>query len=71
MYATDSLCCSLQNGVDSMARSIEKQRSLDDVADKSKTCDLTEIADPGHCRVVTLPDTIDPTNKVFPTPFLC
>jgi hypothetical protein len=54
-----------------MARSIEKQRSLDDVADKSKTCDLTEIADPGHCRVVTLPDTIDPTNKVFPTPFLC
>lgn len=54
----------IHNGVDSMARSIEKQRSLDDVADKSKTCDLTEIADPGHCRVVTLPDTIDPTNKV-------
>ncbi|CAK8563731.1 unnamed protein product [Lathyrus sativus] len=51
------------NGVDSMARIIEKQRSLDDVADKSKT-DLTEIVDPVHCRVVTLPDTTDPTNKV-------
>lgn len=53
-----------------MARIIEKQRSLDDVADKSKT-DLTEIVDPVHCRVVTLPDTTDPTNKVFLTPFFC
>ncbi|XP_057415729.1 topless-related protein 2 [Lotus japonicus] len=50
------------NGVDSMARSLEKQRSLDD---KSKTCELTEIVDPAHCRTVALPDSAaDPTNKV-------
>lgn len=53
-----------------MARIIENQRSLDDVADKSKT-NLTEIVDPVHCRVVTMPDTTDPTNKVFLTSFLC
>lgn len=51
-----------------MARSLEKQRSLDD---KSKTCELTEIVDPAHCRTVALPDSAaDPTNKVFPTTFL-
>lgn len=53
-----------------MARSIEKQRSLDD-ADKSKTWELAEIIDPVHCRVVTLPDSTDPTNKVFPTLLFC
>ncbi|KAJ1383310.1 WD40/YVTN repeat-like-containing domain superfamily [Sesbania bispinosa] len=49
------------SAVDSMARSIEKQRSLDD---KSKTWELTEIVDPVHCRMVSLPDSTDPTNKV-------
>jgi hypothetical protein len=66
MHATDLFCYSPQNGVDSVARSTEKQISLDDVANKSKTSDLTEIVDPVHCRVVTLPETTDPTNKVFP-----
>ncbi|CAJ2653964.1 unnamed protein product [Trifolium pratense] len=54
----------IPNGVDSVARGIEKQISLDDIANKSKTSDLTEIVDPGNCRVVTLPETTDPTNKV-------
>jgi hypothetical protein len=67
MHATDLFCYSLQNGVDSVARSVEKQISLDDVANKSKTSDLTEIVDPVHCRVVTLPETTDPINKVLPT----
>ncbi|CAI8610702.1 unnamed protein product [Vicia faba] len=53
----------ISNGVDSMDRIIGKQRSLGDVPDKYKT-DLTEIVDPVQCRVVTLPDTTDPTNKV-------
>lgn len=52
-----------------MTRSMEKKRSLDDIAENSKTCELTEIVDPVHCRVVTLPDSSDPTNKVFPTLF--
>lgn len=54
-----------------MARSIEKQRSMEDVADKSKSSELTEIVDPVHCRVVTLPDTTGPTNKVYLMLFQC
>ncbi|KAK7329494.1 hypothetical protein VNO77_23664 [Canavalia gladiata] len=52
------------SGVDSMARSIERKRSLDDVSDNSKAWELTEIVDPIQCRTVTMPDSIDPTNKV-------
>jgi hypothetical protein len=71
MHATDLFCYSPQNGVDSVARSTEKQISLDDVANKSKTSDLTEIVDPVHCWVVTLPETTDPTNKVYSLPLFC
>lgn len=53
-----------QNGVDSMARSMEKPRALDDVNDKMKPWQLTEIMDPAHCRMVTMPDSADATNKV-------
>ncbi|XP_061349149.1 topless-related protein 2 [Gastrolobium bilobum] len=53
-----------KSGVDSMARSTEKQTSLDDVADKSKARELVEIVDPVHCRTLTMPDSNDPTNKV-------
>ncbi|KAI9122848.1 hypothetical protein K1719_005737 [Acacia pycnantha] len=52
------------NGGDSSARSIEKQRSLDDVSDKSKPWELSEIGDPSQCRTVTMPDSTDPANKV-------
>lgn len=66
MCRSDSFCHLFQNGVDYTARSIEKQRSLDDVSDKSKPWELTEIVDPAQCRTVTMPDSIDSTNKVFP-----
>ena len=59
-----------QNGVDSMARSVEKPRALDDVNDKMKPVQLTEIMDPAHCRMVTMPDSADATNKVPSTPGL-
>ncbi|XP_061369331.1 topless-related protein 2-like isoform X1 [Gastrolobium bilobum] len=52
------------NGVDSMARSIEKKRSLDNLSDKAKACELREIVDPAQCRTVTMPDSMGPTNKV-------
>ncbi|TKY72557.1 Topless-related protein 2 [Spatholobus suberectus] len=50
------------SGVDSMR--IERKRSLDDVSDKSKGWESTEIVDPVQCRTVTMPDNMDPTNKV-------
>ncbi|KAG9459547.1 hypothetical protein H6P81_004055 [Aristolochia fimbriata] len=55
---------SVLNGVDPMARSIEKQRVLEETADKAKPWKLTEVTDPAHCRVVTLPDNTDPPSKV-------
>ncbi|KAJ1443545.1 WD40/YVTN repeat-like-containing domain superfamily [Sesbania bispinosa] len=54
-----------KNGVDSMARSLEKKKSLDDVFDKSKALELKEIVDPVQCQIATMPDGIGgPTNKV-------
>ncbi|XP_051144983.1 topless-related protein 2-like isoform X2 [Andrographis paniculata] len=52
-----------QNSIDSMSRSMEKARALDDV-DKIKPCQLTEIVDPTQCRMVTMPESTDGTNKV-------
>lgn len=54
-----------QNGVDSMARSMEKPRALEDANDKMKPWQLAEIVDPAHCRMVTMPDSADATNKVI------
>ncbi|KAK4484110.1 hypothetical protein RD792_011330 [Penstemon davidsonii] len=50
--------------LDSMARSIEKPRTLDNVNDKMKSWQLTEIVDPAQCRMVTMPDSTDAANKV-------
>ncbi|CDP17223.1 unnamed protein product [Coffea canephora] len=52
------------NGVDSMSRSMEKPRTLDDVNDKMKPWQLAEIVDPVHCRMVTMPESTDAGNKV-------
>ncbi|KAL2514904.1 Topless-related protein 3 [Forsythia ovata] len=52
------------NGVDSMARSMEKPRILDDVTDKSKPWQLNEILDPVQCRMVNMPDSTDSGHKV-------
>ncbi|GMP60392.1 hypothetical protein CsSME_00023279 [Camellia sinensis var. sinensis] len=51
------------NGVDPMARNMEKPRTLDDVTDKTKPWQLAEIIDPAQCRQVTMPD-MDAVNKV-------
>ncbi|XP_059648466.1 topless-related protein 3-like [Cornus florida] len=55
---------SLLNGVDPLARSMEKPRTLDDVTDKTKPWQLAEIMDPVQCRLVTMPDSTDAANKV-------
>ncbi|XP_057466216.1 topless-related protein 3-like isoform X2 [Actinidia eriantha] len=47
------------NGVDPMARSVEKPRTLDDVADKTKPWQLAEITDPAQCRLVAMPESPD------------
>ncbi|CAK9134797.1 unnamed protein product [Ilex paraguariensis] len=52
------------NGVDPMGRSMEKARNLDDVTDKTKPWQLTEIVEPVQCRLVTMPDSTDTANKV-------
>ncbi|KAI3752557.1 hypothetical protein L2E82_24591 [Cichorium intybus] len=52
------------NGVDSVGQSMEKQRSLDDVTEKVKPWKLTEIVDAAQCRLVTMPDSSDTSNKV-------
>ncbi|XP_057429442.1 topless-related protein 2-like [Lotus japonicus] len=53
-----------KNGFDSMARSTEKKRSFDDVSDRSRAWELAEIVDPVQCRMVTVPDSMGPLNKV-------
>ncbi|XP_011622359.1 protein TPR1 [Amborella trichopoda] len=54
----------LMNGVDPSARSTDKPRVLDDIPEKAKPWELTEILDPILCRVVTMPDSTDPAGKV-------
>ncbi|XP_028069728.1 topless-related protein 2-like isoform X6 [Camellia sinensis] len=54
----------LPNGVDPMARNMEKPKTLDDVTDKTKPWQLAEIIDPAQCRQVTMPDSMDAVNKV-------
>ncbi|XP_047324935.1 topless-related protein 3-like isoform X1 [Impatiens glandulifera] len=55
---------SVLNGVDAMARSMERPRILDDATDKSKPWQLTEIVDPVQCRTVTMPESADAPRKV-------
>lgn len=52
-----------------MARSTEKKRSFDDVSDRSRAWELAEIVDPVQCRMVTVPDSMGPLNKVFSASF--
>ena len=48
-----------------MSRGIEKPRNLEDVSDKTKPWELTEIVDPTQCRTVTMPDNLDTASKVL------
>ncbi|KAK4586600.1 hypothetical protein RGQ29_023666 [Quercus rubra] len=54
----------MKNGIDPISRSVERQKSLDDVSDKTKAWELVEIVEPVQCRAVTMPDSTDPDNKV-------
>lgn len=47
-----------------MPRSMEKPRVLEDVSDKAKPWQLTEILDQAQCRLVTMPESSDSSNKV-------
>ncbi|XP_057962762.1 topless-related protein 3-like isoform X2 [Malania oleifera] len=52
------------NGVDPIARSLEKPRILEDVSDKAKPWQLAEILDLVQCRQVTMLDPTDSASKV-------
>ncbi|KAF8038856.1 hypothetical protein BT93_B1417 [Corymbia citriodora subsp. variegata] len=54
----------LANGVESMGRSIEKPRVVEEAVDKTRSWQLAEITDPGHCRLVTMPDSNETSSKV-------
>ncbi|KAF3456286.1 hypothetical protein FNV43_RR00936 [Rhamnella rubrinervis] len=54
----------IHNRVDSMERIIEKPRSLDGASDKTKPWELAETVDLVQCRVVTMPDGMDPAKKM-------
>ena len=47
-----------------MGRGVEKPRTVDDVIDKAKPWQLTEILDPVQCRLVSMPDSTDTSSKV-------
>ncbi|KAJ0979764.1 hypothetical protein J5N97_015238 [Dioscorea zingiberensis] len=51
------------NGADP-SRNIEKPRILEDLADKAKPWELSEIVDPPQCRVVTIPEGTDAPSRV-------
>ncbi|KAI5658642.1 hypothetical protein M9H77_27435 [Catharanthus roseus] len=52
------------NGVESISRSMDKPRAMEDVNEKIKPWQLTEVLDPANCRMVTMPDSTDAGNKV-------
>ncbi|KAH7676571.1 YVTN repeat-like/Quinoprotein amine dehydrogenase protein [Dioscorea alata] len=51
------------NGADT-SRNIEKPRISEDLPDKAKPWELSEIVDPPQCRVVTLPENAEAPTKV-------
>ncbi|KAE9615942.1 putative transcription factor WD40-like family [Lupinus albus] len=52
------------NGVDPLGRNLEKPRIVEDVIDRPKSWQLSEIVDPVQCRLAAMPDNIDPSSKV-------
>ncbi|KAK4769627.1 hypothetical protein SAY86_027777 [Trapa natans] len=54
----------LLNGVDAIGRGIEKPRVVEEVVEKSKLWQLTEIVDTVQCRTITMPDSGDTSTKV-------
>lgn len=54
----------IPNGVDPTGRSLEKPRTMEDMSDRTKPWQLSEIVDAVQCRLVTMPDSADSSNKV-------
>nr|XP_023929204.1 topless-related protein 3-like isoform X1 [Quercus suber]XP_023929206.1 topless-related protein 3-like isoform X3 [Quercus suber]POE89703.1 topless-related protein 3 [Quercus suber] len=52
------------NGVDQNGRSMEKPRTMEDVTDRTKPWQLSEIVDAVQCRLVTMPEGTDSSSKV-------
>ncbi|XP_039136163.1 LOW QUALITY PROTEIN: protein TPR1-like [Dioscorea cayenensis subsp. rotundata] len=53
------------NGGSPSSRGMEiKPRILEDLSDKAKQWELSEILDPLHCRVVPMPEGTEPASKV-------
>ncbi|KAF7817952.1 topless-related protein 3-like [Senna tora] len=52
------------NGVDPIGRSVEKPRTIEDVMDRTKSWQLSEIVDSVQCRLVTMPESADASSKV-------
>ncbi|KAI4301739.1 hypothetical protein L6164_034986 [Bauhinia variegata] len=52
------------NGVDPPGQSAEKPRTVEDVIDRTKPWQLSEITDAVQCRLVTMPDSTDASSKV-------
>ncbi|XP_028779523.1 topless-related protein 3 isoform X2 [Neltuma alba] len=53
-----------KNGVDPMGLSLEKPRTMEDVIDRTKPWQLSEISDAIQCRLVTMPESADASSKV-------
>ena len=47
-----------------MPRNMEKARMIEDATEKIKPWQLAEIVEPVQCRLVTLPESTDSSNKV-------
>lgn len=47
-----------------MGLSLEKPRAMEDVIDRTKPWQLSEISDATQCRLVTMPESADATSKV-------
>ncbi|KAF7805076.1 topless-related protein 3-like [Senna tora] len=52
------------NGVDTTGRSLEKPKNVEDVIERAKPWQLSEIVDPVQCRLVNMPDSTDSYSKV-------
>ncbi|XP_019440603.1 PREDICTED: topless-related protein 3-like [Lupinus angustifolius] len=52
------------NGVEPMGRNVEKPRNAEDVIERPKPWQLSEIVDPVQCRLATMPDNTDSSSKV-------
>ncbi|GMY21830.1 topless-related protein 3-like isoform X2 [Fagus crenata] len=52
------------NGVETTGRSMEKPRTMEDVTDRTKAWQLSEIVDAVQCRLVSMPEGTDSSSKV-------